>query len=355
MSDRARSELDLGEGTGVHEEPDSLHVIGNATTVLRCGGITVLTDPVFVHRHEEVDIGYGMSATCLLDPAVEFDDLPPFDVVLLSHLHGDHFDQVARDRLPRSMPVLTTPEAAETLQEWGFHSARGLQTWETVRVRRGEDWLDVTAVPARHGPPGASLVLPDVMGSVLEWSAAGTGRSLYVTGDTLVIDELSQVRQRWPELDVGLWHLGGTRFLGVLVTMDADQGVELLRRVAPHRVVPVHHEDFDVFTSSLDHFLAAADEAGLRDRVAVVPRGGHFLLAPDHETVEESEIRGPTEQAAQEHAATVPGGDLRGLHQQTQPLAPDGTPVPIDVEGHVGPPTEDQLGSGRGRPPSDSG
>ena len=339
MTEHTTTTLELAERPSGPDERDSLTVVGTATTVLHCGGITALTDPVFVHRHEEVDIGYGMHARRLLDPALEFDDLPPVDLVVLSHLHGDHFDQVARDRLSRDLPILTTAEAAETLREWGFRAVHGMETWDVVRVVRGEEQLEVTAVPARHGPPGANLVLPDVMGSVLEWSSAGRRHGLYVTGDTLVIDELAEVQERWPELDVGLWHLGGTRVLGVLVTMDADQGVELMRRVRPRRVVPVHHADFDVFTSSLEDFLEAAEEAGVRDRVAVVPRGGRSRVAP--------ETPGAGEDTVEAGAATMPSDDLPGGgHEQTQPLAPDGTPTPIDDEGALLPPTEEQLPPG---------
>jgi L-ascorbate metabolism protein UlaG (beta-lactamase superfamily) len=73
-------------------------------------------------------------------------------------------------------------------------------------------------------------------------------------------------------------HLGGTRVLGLLVTMDAEQGVEAVRTVDPRAVVPVHYDDYDVFTSGLDDFLAAAEVAGLRGRVHPVPRGGSYRL-----------------------------------------------------------------------------
>ena len=37
--------------------------IGTATVLLKCTGFTILTDPNFIHCHEQVDIGYGMHAT----------------------------------------------------------------------------------------------------------------------------------------------------------------------------------------------------------------------------------------------------------------------------------------------------
>jgi hypothetical protein len=41
----------------------SIVFIGTATVLIRYGGLTVLTDPNFIHRHAQVDLGYGQSAT----------------------------------------------------------------------------------------------------------------------------------------------------------------------------------------------------------------------------------------------------------------------------------------------------
>ncbi len=79
----------------------SVFFIGNATVLIRFGGFTILTDPTFIHMHEEVSIGYGMHSKRLTDPALEIADLPPLDFVLLSHFHGDHFDQVAEAELDK--------------------------------------------------------------------------------------------------------------------------------------------------------------------------------------------------------------------------------------------------------------
>src|SRR4051812_29303499 len=73
----------------------SVFFIGNATVLIRCAGFTILTDPTFVHMHEQVSIGYGMHATRLTNPALEIQELPALDLIVLSHFHGDHFDQVA--------------------------------------------------------------------------------------------------------------------------------------------------------------------------------------------------------------------------------------------------------------------
>ncbi len=265
---------------GAPPEPGSVLFIGNATVLIRYAGFVILTDPTFVHMHEQVPLGYGLHATRLTNPAVEISRLPQLDVVLLSHFHGDHFDQVAERELDRSLPIVTTPESAERLGERGFTNTYPLDTWSNVTIAKGGARLRITAMPGRHGPPLADLVLPDVMGSLLEFepAAGSVDHRMYITGDTLVIDDLQAIPRRYPEIDLALLHLGGTRVMGIMVTMDGEQGVRLLRMVQPARAIPIHYNDYDVFTSPLSEFQQAVEGAGLSDRVTYLRHGDSFTI-----------------------------------------------------------------------------
>jgi L-ascorbate metabolism protein UlaG (beta-lactamase superfamily) len=75
--------------------------VGTATTVLPLGSFTLLTDPNFVRRGQRVHLGCRVSSRRRTDPARTIAELPRLDAVLLSHLHGDHSDRVARRGLPR--------------------------------------------------------------------------------------------------------------------------------------------------------------------------------------------------------------------------------------------------------------
>jgi L-ascorbate metabolism protein UlaG (beta-lactamase superfamily) len=259
----------------------SLTFVGTATTLLRLGGFTVLTDPNFVLRGERVHLGYGLTSKRLTDPALRIDQLPPLDAVLLSHLHGDHFDRVARRSLPREPPVVTTLHAARRLQRWGFGAATGLATWQDWEVTRGDERLRVTSVPGRHGPVGIHRLLPPVMGSILDLERGGM-RTLraYITGDTLHVPELRAIRERFPDIDVMITHLGGTRVLGVLVTMDGRQGTDLVELIDPAAVVPIHYDDYSVFRSPLADFVTEMRRHGRDGRLRVVTRGDMVELTP---------------------------------------------------------------------------
>jgi L-ascorbate metabolism protein UlaG (beta-lactamase superfamily) len=263
----------------------SLTFIGTATTVLRLDPFTLLTDPNFVRRGQRVHLGYGLTSRRRTDPALTPAQLPPFDALVLSHLHGDHFDRVARRELPREPPVITTGKAADTLRKWGFTAAAGLDHWSFWDTVRGDERLRITAVPGQHGPAGVHRLLPPVIGTVLDLErrdGAGWRRALrvYITGDTLNVPRLREVTERFPDVDVMLTHLGGTRVLGLLVTMDGRQGADLVDRVRPRAVVPIHYDDYGVFKSPLADFV---DEMGRRGHAALlrtVGRGQTVDLLP---------------------------------------------------------------------------
>src|ERR671939_187695 len=187
---------------------------GNATTLLRIGGFTLLTDPNFLHRGQRAYLGKGLWTKRLTEPALQPTQLPTLDSILLSHLHADHWDRIATRTLDRGTPVITTQAAARALGRRGFR--------ETV-----------------------AMLLPPVMGSVLELVRDGeVSWRGYISGDTVFRPELGEVLERCGPLDVVIAHLGGTRALGFTVTMDGRQGADLVELLKPPVTVPVHYGDF---------------------------------------------------------------------------------------------------------------
>ncbi|MGW5747526.1 MBL fold metallo-hydrolase [Amycolatopsis sp. NPDC003861] len=192
---------------------DSLMFVGTATTVLRLGPFTLLTDPNFLHRGQWSSFGQGLFSRRRTEPALQPADLPPLTAVILSHLHGDHFDRIASRELPRDTPILTTEHAATRLLRRGFHAPLPLPTWTAETFSDAGARLTVTSVPARHAPGPMQRVLPPVMGSVLEYRATPEAEPLriYLSGDTVIHDELRTIRTHFPDLDLAVVHLGGTR------------------------------------------------------------------------------------------------------------------------------------------------
>ncbi len=272
MDADARTEnesLELPSGTEEDRErrfaSGSVEFIGTATVIIRYGGFTILTDPNFLHRGDHVHLGYGMTAPRLTEPAFDIDQLPPVDLVVLSHLHGDHFDQIVEKRLDHGLPIITTPEAARALRRKGFRAARGLQTWQRLVVTKGSGAAD------HHQHAGAARAQLDAAhAAVGDGDDAGLARSRRDAAGDAPLHHGRHPAARTaardpaplPDIDLALLHLGGTRLFGVLLTMDAKQGVECIRWIQPKKAIPIHYDDYPVFKSPLADFAREVDAAG---------------------------------------------------------------------------------------------
>jgi L-ascorbate metabolism protein UlaG (beta-lactamase superfamily) len=291
----------------------SLFFVGTATTIIEWAGLRILTDPNFLHAGDHVHLGPGVGATRRTNPAVDLEDLPRIDVIFLSHYHEDHFDREVEEKLTRDIPIITTPHAHECLTSKGdesFTNVHALDFWETLLLDvDGEGVpggkkasLKITGVPGKHVPPGPLNVANDILGAVpptngwmieLGYSddkstkenddSFENGYRIYISGDTLMVDELKEIPERYKDqnIDLMLIHLGGTTIPGpkmplLMVTMDAKQGVQLMQLINPDLTIPIHYDDYDVFLSPLDDFKKAVHAAGLDGKVVYLDRKDQF-------------------------------------------------------------------------------
>src|SRR5689334_22984592 len=116
----------------------SVIFIGTATVIIRYAGFTILTDPNFLHAGDHVHLGYGLTSERLTEPAIDIDELPPIDFCVLSHYHGDHFDQIVEEKLRKDLPIITTEHAAAELKDKDFTAPIALDTWESVTIEKGD-------------------------------------------------------------------------------------------------------------------------------------------------------------------------------------------------------------------------
>jgi L-ascorbate metabolism protein UlaG (beta-lactamase superfamily) len=198
--------LRLPAGEPADFSQGEVYFIANATTLIRFAGITILTDPAFMHKGAQTDLGHGICARREVEPACQVAELPPIDLVLLSHYHGDHFDDAAARDLDQDVPIISTADAVAKLGPLGFRDCHALDTWESHQVEKGPAYLDVTAMPPKHATDDAvaALLMP-VNGHMLEF---GHGEQqlyrLYITGDTMLTDQMHDIPRSYPDIDPGL-------------------------------------------------------------------------------------------------------------------------------------------------------
>ncbi|TFA99614.1 hypothetical protein CCMA1212_008625 [Trichoderma ghanense] len=303
------------------KEDASVLFIGNATTVLEWGDFRILTDPNFLHAGDHVHLGPGVTSQRRTNPAVDLDQLPPMDCILLSHYHEDHFDKLVEESLNRDFPIITTPHAKGCLtspsKSEPFRAVHALDFFESMLLKSPTDAqteattpvIRVTGMPGKHVPPGPLSAINDLLSAVpptngwlleLGWADASsdakvdektppklkTGYRIYISGDTLFVDELRDI-PKWlngKQVDLMLVHLGGTTIPGpsaplVMVTMDAKQGIQLIHLIQPDVTIPIHFDDYDVFLSPLSDFQDRIEQERLKDRVVYLNRGDQYRFA----------------------------------------------------------------------------
>ena len=128
-------------------------MVGHATLLIQVAGLNILTDPVWSDRASPFAFAGPKRVN---PPGITFDDLPPIDLVLLTHNHYDHLDIATLSRLHRRdrMPVLM-PLGNDTILRGSVPDDRFVVT----------DWGDATAFDSRltiHTEP------------CHHWSARGT-------------------------------------------------------------------------------------------------------------------------------------------------------------------------------------
>jgi L-ascorbate metabolism protein UlaG (beta-lactamase superfamily) len=205
--------------------PD-LHFVGHSTVRVELAGRTVLTDPLLAPT-----VG-------LLRRVVPLPDRSAWagvDVVLISHLHGDHLHIPSLRRLGTGIRIVVPRGGGGWLRGRGFARVDELSAGEAL----SDGDLRITAVRAEHsghrwGPRSTHGPDTEAIGFLLE----GDGACVYVSGDTGLYDGMKLIGERG--VDVALlpvWGWGPTLGPGHLDPVGAAQAAALIQ---PRIAVPVH-------------------------------------------------------------------------------------------------------------------
>ncbi|MGD6742228.1 MBL fold metallo-hydrolase [Streptomyces sp. BH106] len=247
--------------------------VGHASWIVRIGGLTVLTDPVWSRKI--------LGTPARVTPAgVAWSALPRVDAVVISHNHYDHLDWPTVKRLPRDTPVLVPAGLARWFTRRGFTRVTELDWWEAVELKG----VRFDFVPAHHW---SKRSLVDTCRTL--WGGwvltDADGQRIYFAGDTGYGHWFSQIGRRYPGIDLALLPIGAydPRWWLKDVHCDPEDAVRAVQDVGARRMAPMHWATFllsaEPVLEPLHRLRAAWDKAGLpRTALWDVPVGGSRVL-----------------------------------------------------------------------------
>lgn len=237
--------------------------IGHATVLVQTQGMNILTDPVYAERAGPL----GQGPRRVTRPGVAFDDLPPIDLVLLSHNHYDHLDVATLKRLwRRDRPTIVTPLGNDAILRANGIEAQAADWGESLPVspKAGGGPFEVTVTRNHHW---GSRWFTDRNRAL--WSSFVIrldGGNLLFAGDTGWGDG------RWPAeaaklgpIRLALIPIGAFRFVPGQMRSGSHIGpseaVDVFRELGASTAIPIHWGTFRLSYEARDtppRLLAAA-------------------------------------------------------------------------------------------------
>lgn len=245
-----------------------LRLFRNATQRLRYARRELLLDPYFAPKHSRPSFA-GRSPNPLVDlPCSPEEIMAGAELVIVSHLHSDHFDPEAQRLLPKSLPILCQPGDEETVRKHGFESVTPISdefVWQGITLTR---------TPGQHGTGAELAEMGTVSGFVFQAPGEPT---LYWAGDTILYEPVLQTIERFRP-DVIVTHSSGAMWQGSgPIVMDAAQTLAVCRAAPDSRVVAIHLDSLDHGEVSRQDLRAQARAEGIPDTQLLIPEDGESL------------------------------------------------------------------------------
>ncbi|MGC6484579.1 MAG: MBL fold metallo-hydrolase [Candidatus Puniceispirillales bacterium] len=265
-------------------DPDPLRPqlvwIGHATLLFEYQNKRVLTDPVFSERASPFSFA---GPRRVVPPALAVADLPPIDLVVISHSHYDHLDLAALEELAAAQPgikVVVPLGLAQMIREAGFTDVTELDWWDATAAAG----MDITATPLRHWssrtPFDRNVTL--WAGFMIDFD---DGYSFYFAGDTGYSNDFNETRARLGSPDLAAIPIGAYQPRDFMKNshVNPEEAVQIFSDLKAGHAVGIHWGTFKLTLEPMaeppQRLAAALDAAGIgRDRFRALTHGERWLL-----------------------------------------------------------------------------
>ncbi|MGB1456918.1 MBL fold metallo-hydrolase [Spongiibacter marinus] len=237
--------------------------LGHSSFLLQYRGVAILTDPIFSRRASPVQ---WLGPERLVAQPIGPPQLPPIDVVIISHDHYDHLDERSIRALGNQPVYLVPLKLGDTLQDFGIAATRIVERdwWQTFQL----DSLTATATPSQHW---SGRGITDRFKSLwASWHLRIDDMQLWFGGDTgYNTEQFKSIGERFPGIDLALIPIGAYKPRSFLKEQHVDpaEAVQIHRDIGAAQSIGIHWATFQLSAEDIDapqHDLRrAVEDAGL--------------------------------------------------------------------------------------------
>jgi L-ascorbate metabolism protein UlaG (beta-lactamase superfamily) len=245
-----------------------IQLIRNATLRLYYAGCEILIDPYFAPKFSRPSYT-GRSPNPLVDlPCSPDEVLAGVELVIVSHLHSDHFDPEAQRLIPNNWPILCQPGDDHVIRGRGFQQVTPITDsvqWQGIRISRA---------PGQHGEGEVLAEMGPVSGFVFQ---APDEPTLYWAGDTIWYEGVQATIERFRPQVIITHSCGAIWGESEPIVMDAAQTVAVCYAAPTSTVVATHMDSLDHAQVSRADLRAYAEAAGISRQQLLIPADGESL------------------------------------------------------------------------------
>jgi len=241
--------------------------LGHAGFFLQVDAVNLAVDPNWALWHGPVKR--------VRQPGIWPHELPPVDIVLVTHAHFDHLHLPSLRKLAAGQPIVVPKGVGVLVKRCGFGQIVELDTWQTARFKD----LHITMTPARHW--GARMI-HDTHRQFGGYLISGPDRTVFHCGDSAMFEGFGEIGNR-AKVDVALMPIGAYDApSGRQVHMNPEEAIEAFQTLAGNALVPMHHDTFPLGGEPLhepvERLLREAGRLDIAHQMRVLDEGESVLF-----------------------------------------------------------------------------
>jgi L-ascorbate metabolism protein UlaG (beta-lactamase superfamily) len=245
-----------------------IRLIRNATLRITYAGKEFIIDPFLLSKHTIPSFA-GVSKNPTVDlPYSPEEVVDSVEMAIVSHMHPDHFDQLAAQLLPAGIPLFCQPSDEEMIRQFGITGAIPINDstlWENITITRTD---------GQHGNREMAVHMGKVSGFIFQ---AETEPTVFWAGDTILTTGVKQIIND-VKPDVIITHSGGAEMQGSgPIIMDGEQTVSICIDNPHSKVVAVHLEALDHCPVTRAMLRDLSEASNISDEQLLIPNDGESI------------------------------------------------------------------------------